>query len=140
MKESQRLLGDRNGKSRSNEHLSTMNTFPQEEVHPIPRDVPSKNVPSSGSIGLVNKSPSNERIVLNKNSNQRLGASLSYRGPAYMSTSAFQTMADEIERQKEHSRLSRSASVGGDMAPSALNPVLTGAKKTPKKILDGTQK
>ena len=47
-----------------------------------------------------------------------------------MSTSAFQTMAEEIERQKEHSRLSRSASVGGDMAPSALNPVLTGDFKT----------
>ena len=74
----------------------------------------------------VDTSARTQRIAL-LSKNQRNGSSsMSYRGPAYMSTSAFQTMAEEIERQKEHSRLSRSASVGGDMVPSALNPVLTG--------------
>ena len=59
---------------------------------------------------------------------RRQSTSIYAKGPAYMSTSAFQTMAEEIERQKEHTRLSRSASVGGDMVPSALNPVLTGMR------------
>ena len=53
----------------------------------------------------------------------------SYKAPNYMSTSAFQTIAEEIERQKEHTRLSRSASVGVDMMPSSLNPVLTGGRR-----------
>ena len=69
----------------------------------------------------------NDRIALiDKYQRQHQNTSMYARGPAYMSTSAFQTMAEEIERQKEHTRLSRSASVGGDMVPSALNPVLTG--------------
>ena len=78
---------------------------------------------------LSNQPPRDGDRITMLNKHQRTGASLSYRGPAYMSTSAFQTMAEEIERQKEHSRLSRSASVGGDMVPSALNPVLTGNLK-----------
>ena len=48
-----------------------------------------------------------------------------YKNVHYMSTSAFQTLIDEIERQREHMKLSRSASVGADMKPSLLNPVLS---------------
>ena len=70
----------------------------------------------------------NNRITL-LDKFHRQSTSMYAKGPAYMSTSAFQTMAEEIERQKEHTRLSRSASVGGDMVPSALNPVLTGSTK-----------
>ena len=107
MKEAQRLLDDtRNGKI-SNHQSSYQQTI-----------IPAQSISNAST-------PRTDKIVF-LSKNQRNGPSFSYRGPAYMSTSAFQTMAEEIERQKEHSRLSRSASVGGDMTPSALNPVLTG--------------
>ena len=51
------------------------------------------------------------------------------RGTNYMSTSAFQTMVEEIERQRAQTRFSRSASVGPDMQPSLLNPLLTGGRR-----------
>eukprot|EP00596_Hydrurales_sp_CCMP1899_P000568 CAMPEP_0119035618 /NCGR_PEP_ID=MMETSP1177-20130426/2755_1 /TAXON_ID=2985 /ORGANISM="Ochromonas sp, Strain CCMP1899" /LENGTH=563 /DNA_ID=CAMNT_0006994141 /DNA_START=164 /DNA_END=1855 /DNA_ORIENTATION=+ len=38
-------------------------------------------------------------------------------------------MSDHLERQKRDARLSRSASVGVDMVPSELNPVLTGGRR-----------
>jgi hypothetical protein len=96
--------------------LSSKNAQPCYDLGSAPTLPPPKVDPAART----------QRIAL-LSKNQRNGSSsMSYRGPAYMSTSAFQTMAEEIERQKEHSRLSRSASVGGDMVPSALNPVLTG--------------
>jgi hypothetical protein len=81
--------------------------------------------PAVSSAAKADNSARNERIAL-LSKYQGQGPSMTYRGPAYMSTSAFHIMVEEIERQKEHSKLSRSASVGGDMLPSALNPVLTG--------------
>jgi hypothetical protein len=47
-----------------------------------------------------------------------------FRNQRYMSTSTFLTMAEEIRKQKQTAaHLSRSASIGIDMAPSALNPI-----------------
>lgn len=41
-----------------------------------------------------------------------------------MSASAFRTVAEEINRQRQTTaQLSRSASIGIDMTPSALNPI-----------------
>ena len=91
-------------------------------------DIPSYQrgpTPAEASAVKAENSARSERIAL-LSKYQGQGPTMTYRGPAYMSTSAFQIMVEEIERQKEHSKLSRSASVGGDMVPSALNPVLTG--------------
>lgn len=91
-------------------------------------DIPSYQrgpTPTQSSAAKADNSARNERIAL-LSKYQGQGSGMTYRGPAYMSTSAFQIMVEEIERQKEHSKLSRSASVGGDMVPSPLNPVLTG--------------
>ena len=91
---------------------------------------PSYQAASTSAVPLppkIDTATRNDRIAL-LDKYQRQSTSIYARGPAYMSTSAFQTMAEEIERQKEHTRLSRSASVGGDMVPSALNPVLTGRR------------
>ncbi len=51
--------------------------------------------------------------------------SLGYKNQHYMSASSFLTMAEEIQKQrKTAAHLSRSASIGIDMASSAFNPIL----------------
>mmetsp|Transcript_20891 Transcript_20891/g.30069 ORF Transcript_20891/g.30069 Transcript_20891/m.30069 type:complete len:596 (+) Transcript_20891:72-1859(+) len=48
----------------------------------------------------------------------------------YMSASAFLTVAEEINRQRQTTaHLSRSASIGIDMTPSALNPIREGQRR-----------
>jgi hypothetical protein len=55
---------------------------------------------------------------------------LGYKNQNYMSASAFQTVAEEINRQRQTTaQLSRSASIGLDMAPSALNPIREGQRR-----------
>ena len=59
-------------------------------------------------------------------SKQRLG----YKGAQYMSTSTFETMAEEIRRQREQAtRMTRSMSVGPGTWPSSMDPVVTGGRR-----------
>jgi hypothetical protein len=47
-----------------------------------------------------------------------------------MSASAFRTVAEEINRQRQTTaQLSRSASIGIDMTPSSLNPIRDGQRR-----------